>query len=288
MKGGCNGRHELRHLLLDEAVGLVADIEIQNDFFDAGCFDPFQSLNDLRGRAEQNRFVAERFLRHAVEDFDDLHELFLGSTCVYPRITPQPISEDYLLTGPLEPTNEWYAIAKIAGIKLCDAYRRQYGCDFISAQPTNLYGPYDNFDLLDSHVLPALIRRVHEAKLSGADSVEIWGSGKPTRDFLHVDDLADALVFLMKNYSQAGHINFGTGEEITIIALARMIAEIVGFNGRFVTNTEKPDGTPRKVTDIRKLSALGWRASVPLKEGIASTYRWYLDNRATPDVRQAS
>jgi len=163
--------------------------------------------------------------------------LFLGSTCIYPRITPQPVAEGSLLTGPLEPTNEWYAIAKIAGIKLCDAYRRQYGCDFISAQPTNLYGPYDNFDLLNSHVLPALIRRVHEAKIRGKDSVEIWGSGTPTRDFLHVDDLADALIFLMRNYSQAGHINVGTGEEITISALAGMIAEIVGFRGRFVTNT---------------------------------------------------
>jgi GDP-L-fucose synthase len=197
------------------------------------------------------------------------------------------MKEDDLLTGPLEPTNQWYAIAKIAGIKLCDAYRRQYGCDFISAQPTNLYGPFDNFDLLGGHVLPALMRRVHEAKLKRAAEVEIWGTGKPLREFLHVDDLAEALVFLFKHYSQEGHINIGTGEEVSIRELADVIAKVVGFEGRYVFDATKPDGTPRKLGDISKITALGWRPKIALRGGVAATYRWFLDNIAGRDVNRA-
>lgn len=204
--------------------------------------------------------------------------LFLGSSCIYPRLAPQPMAEDALLTGPLEPTNQWYAIAKIAGIKLCQAYRRQYGADFISAMPTNLYGPGDNFDLESSHVVPALIRKCHEARLAGADSLEIWGTGAPRREFLYVDDLADALVHLMKSYSDEPHINVGVGNDVTICELAEMVARVVGFAGDFVYDTAKPDGTPRKLLDIRRLTALGWRAKTTLEDGLVRTYAWYLDN----------
>jgi GDP-L-fucose synthase len=202
--------------------------------------------------------------------------LFLGSSCIYPKLAPQPIAESALLTGPLEPTNQWYAIAKIAGIMLCQAYRRQYGCDFISAMPTNLYGTGDNFDLRSSHVVPALMRKVHEAKLGGADTVSVWGSGTPLREFLHVDDLADALVFLMKTYSDEGHVNVGSGEEIAIRDLARLLAEVVGYRGRFAFDTSLPDGTPRKLLDSGRLRQLGWSAKIGLRQGLASTYRWYL------------
>jgi len=206
--------------------------------------------------------------------------LFLGSTCIYPRLAPQPMAEDSLLTGPLEPTNQWYAVAKIAGIKLCDAYRRQHGCDFISAQPTNLYGPFDNFDLDGGHVLPALIRRFHEAKAAGASEVAIWGSGRPLREFLYVDDLADALLFLMRRYSEEGPINVGTGEEISIADLARLIADVVGYRGRLKFDQSKPDGTPRKLADCGRIHGLGWRARTPLAEGVVNTYRWYRDTLA--------
>ncbi len=207
--------------------------------------------------------------------------VFLGSTCIYPRLAPQPIAEDSLLTGPLEPTNQWYAIAKIAGIKLCDAYRRQYGCDFISAQPTNLYGPHDNFDLQGSHVLPALMRKAHEAKVAGAKDMVVWGSGKPLREFLHVDDLADALVFLAKNFSNEGPINVGSGEEVSIRALAEQVAATVGFEGTLAFDTGKPDGTPRKLTDVTRLHELGWRARIGLADGLQSTYAWFLAHVAT-------
>ena len=214
--------------------------------------------------------------------------LFLGSTCIYPRLAPQPIKEESMLTGPLEPTNEWYAIAKIAGIKLCDAYRRQYGADFISAQPTNLYGPNDSYDLLNSHVISALTRRIHEAKEANAPEVVIWGTGKPLREFLHVDDLADALVFLLKNYSAEGHINVGSGEELSIAELARAIADAVGYRGRLAFDASKPDGTPRKLSDTSKLDALGWRARIKLKDGFASTYRWYLEYVAGQKLDRAN
>ena len=212
--------------------------------------------------------------------------LFLGSSCIYPKHAPQPIPEEALLTGPLEPTNEWYAIAKIAGIKLAQAYRRQYGRDFISAMPTNLYGPGDNFDLATGHVLPALIRKAHEAKLGGDPELVIWGTGTPRREFLHVDDCADALVFVMQAYSQAEHINVGSGEDMSIIDLARLVAEVVGFDGRIVSDLTKPDGTPRKLMAADKLRALGWRPNIGLAQGIAATYRWYLQTAAETDRRQ--
>jgi GDP-L-fucose synthase len=201
--------------------------------------------------------------------------LFLGSSCIYPRLAPQPISEDALLTGPLEPTNQWYAVAKIAALKMCAAYRRQYGCDFISAQPTNLYGPLDNYDLAQSHVIPALIAKAHQAKISRSAELVIWGSGKPRREFLHVDDLADALVFLMKNYSGEQQINVGWGGDLTIAELATMIAEVVGFEGSFRYDSDKPDGMPQKVLDVSRLTAMGWQPAISLREGLADAYAWY-------------
>jgi GDP-L-fucose synthase len=205
--------------------------------------------------------------------------LYLGSSCIYPRECPQPMKEEYLLTGPLEPTNEPYAVAKIAGIKLCQAYRRQYGCDFISAMPTNLYGPNDNFDLTSSHVLPALIRRFHDANVEGRGEVVVWGTGAPRREFLHVDDLADACVFIMENYDGDMHINVGTGEDLSIRELAEMVGEIVYPQSRLTFDTTKPDGTPRKLLDVSRLHALGWRHRVALRQGIESTYKWFLANR---------
>jgi GDP-L-fucose synthase len=201
--------------------------------------------------------------------------LFLGSSCIYPKMAPQPLKEDYLLTGPLEYTNEPYAIAKIAGIKLCDAYRAQYGCNFISVMPTNLYGPNDNYDLQNSHVLPALIRKFHEAKISGAPSVTIWGTGKPRREFLHADDLADACVFLMRNYNEPGLVNIGTGEDLEIGELAQMICRIVGYEGDIIHDLSKPDGTPRKLMDVSKLHSFGWKHRISLEEGIRRVYGEY-------------
>ena len=202
--------------------------------------------------------------------------LFLGSSCIYPKHAPQPIAEDALLTGPLEPTNEWYAVAKIAGIKLCQAYRKQHGCDFISAMPTNLYGPGDNYDLNSSHVVPALIRKAHEAKLSNAASMTIWGTGEPRREFLHVDDCADALIFLMQNYSAADHINVGSGKDLPIRDLARLIADVVGFKGTIEQDRDKPDGTPRKLMSGDRLAAMGWQPRISLESGLASTYQNFL------------
>lgn len=202
--------------------------------------------------------------------------LFLGSSCIYPKMAPQPIPEDALLTGPLEPTNEWYAIAKIAGVKLCQAYRRQYGCDFISAMPTNLYGPGDNFDLSNSHVLPALIRKAHEAKLAGAPSIEIWGTGTPRRELLHVDDLADACLFLLRHYSDESHINLGSGEDITIADLAALVCRVVGFAGTITNDLSRPDGTPRKLMSGARIAALGWQPQIGLEQGVADVYRAFL------------
>ncbi|WP_294260850.1 GDP-L-fucose synthase [uncultured Sphingomonas sp.] len=206
--------------------------------------------------------------------------LFLGSSCIYPKFAEQPIVEESLLTGPLEPTNEWYAIAKIAGIKLAQAYRRQHGHDYISAMPTNLYGPGDNFDLNSSHVLPALIRKAHEAKLAGAESLTIWGTGTPRREFLHVDDLADACVFLMQHYSDAPHVNAGFGDDVSILELAELVAKTVGFEGTIVRDTSKPDGTPRKLMSSARLEAMGWRPTITLEQGVASVYQWFLANVA--------
>lgn len=211
--------------------------------------------------------------------------LFLGSSCIYPKLAAQPISEDALLTGPLEPTNQWYAVAKIAGIMLCDAYRQQTGANFISAMPTNLYGPNDNYDLASSHVLPATLRKIMEARASGAREVTIWGTGSPLREFMHVDDLADALVFLLEHYDQPGPINVGTGEEVTIRALHEMAAKVIGWDGTFVFDATKPDGTPRKLMDSRRLSALGWQPKISLEAGLERTYA-ELSRTAASGARQ--
>ncbi len=209
---------------------------------------------------------------------------FLGSSCIYPQLAPQPMNENCLLTGPLEPTNEWYAIAKIAGIKMCQAYRRQYAFDAISLMPTNLYGPGDNFSLHNSHVLPALIRKFHEAREGGAPAVTIWGTGTPRREFLYVDDLADAVVFLTERYSDAQWLNVGVGSDVSIAELAALVGRIVGYNGALRFDTSKPDGTPRKLLDVRRMQALGWSARTPLEAGIRSTYEWYL--RHQEDLRR--
>ena len=211
--------------------------------------------------------------------------LYLGSSCIYPRQATQPITEEALLSGPLEPTNEGYALAKIAGIKLCETYRRQYGDDFISAMPTNLYGPGDNFDLEGGHVLPALMRRFHEARLAGDDSVTVWGTGTARREFLHVDDLADACLHLMDHYSAPGHVNVGTGIDLTIRELAEAIRDLVHPDGALVFDTSKPDGMPRKVLDVSRLAALGWTASTPLSDGLAATYDWFLEAEAEGNLR---
>jgi GDP-L-fucose synthase len=202
--------------------------------------------------------------------------VFLGSSCIYPKHAEQPLTEDALLTGPLEPTNEWYAIAKIAGIKLCQAHRRQHGCDFVSAMPTNLYGPGDNFHPEHSHVIPALIRRFHEAKMNGDSQVTVWGSGTPMREFLYVDDCADAVVHILKHYSGERHLNVGTGTDVTIRELAETVKRVVGFEGELAWDTTKPDGTPRKLMDVSRIQALGWRARTDLEAGLAKTYDWYL------------
>jgi GDP-L-fucose synthase len=206
--------------------------------------------------------------------------MLLGSSCIYPKLAPQPIEEDALLTGPLEPTNQWYAIAKIAGIKLGESYRAEYGCDFISAMPTNLYGIGDNFDLETSHVVPALMRKAHEAKLSGAKQLVMWGTGTPRREFLYADDCADALVFLMRNYSDAQHVNVGSGEDLEIRELTRLVCDVVGFEGEIVADTTKPDGTPRKLMAADKLRGMGWSPKTSLRDGLAKTYAWFLENRA--------
>ena len=223
----------------------------------------------------QNLMI-EANVMQAAHDNDVERLLFLGSSCIYPKFAPQPIPEDSLLTGPLEPTNEWYAVAKIAGIKLCQAYRRQYGRDWISAMPTNLYGPGDNYDLETSHVLPALIRKFHEAKEAGAPTVELWGTGTPLREFLHCDDLADALVFLLKEYSGHEHINVGSGVEVTIRELAETIARVVGCDAELTFDATKPDGTPRKLMDSSRLRNLGWCDARSLEEGVRQTHPWFL------------
>jgi GDP-L-fucose synthase len=214
--------------------------------------------------------------------------LFLGSSCIYPKLAPQPLREEYLLTGALEPTNEWYAMAKLAGLKMCQAYRRQYGFDAITALPTNLYGPGDNFDLETSHVLPALLRKFGDAAESGAPTVTLWGTGTPRREFLHVDDLADACVFLMNRYSQEEPINIGCGADLTIHKLAMKVARVTGFNGRIELDSTRPDGTPRKILDVSRLASLGWQAKISLDEGLASTWDWYLTHRAPRNLKLAA
>jgi GDP-L-fucose synthase len=211
--------------------------------------------------------------------------LLMGSSCIYPRLAPQPIPEGALLTGPLEPTNQWYAIAKIAGIKLGQAYRRQYGCDFISVMPTNLYGPGDNFDLMQSHVVPALMVKAHEAKIARAPAIDVWGTGAVRREFLYVDDAADGMVFLMQHYSDEGIVNLGTGRDVPIIDLVGMVCRAVGYQGGIRFDTSRPDGTPRKVVDVSRINQLGWSARTPLAQGLAETYRWYLEHAASEHRR---
>ncbi len=234
--------------------------------------------NTYRGEFLYDNLMIQNNIIHKSYEIGVKKLLFLGSSCIYPKLAPQPLKEDYLLTGPLEYTNEPYAIAKIAGIKMCENYRLQYGANFISAMPTNLYGPNDNYNLNNSHVLPALIRKFHEAKIAGLPSVEVWGTGSPKREFLHVDDLADACYFLMENYNESQLVNIGTGEDLSIKELAELIQEIVGFTGEIVWNTSKPDGTPRKLMDVTKLEKLGWKYSIHLKNGISSVYADLLKN----------
>ncbi len=229
----------------------------------------------------RDNLVIEANVIHEAHRADINRLVFLGSSCIYPKFAPQPISEDALLTGPLEPTNEWYAIAKIAGIKLCQAYRRQYGRHYISVMPCNLYGPFDNFDLANSHVLPALMRKFHEAKLAGRDEVVVWGTGTPLREFLHVDDLADGTIFLLNTYDGAEPVNCGAGSDLSIRELAEKIGGIVRFEGSLVFDTSKPDGTPRKLIDSSRINSLGWRPRIGLDEGISSTYQWFLDTYAS-------
>ncbi|MCG6858647.1 MAG: GDP-L-fucose synthase [Salaquimonas sp.] len=256
-------------------------------FVAAATVGGINANNSLPAEFLYDNLMIEANIIHAARATGVEKLVLLGSTCIYPKLAPQPIPEEALLTGPLEPTNEWYAIAKIAGIKLAQAYRRQYGCDFIAAQPTNLYGPGDNYDLQSSHVLPALLRKAHEAKIADAKSMTVWGSGQPLREFCHVDDLADALVFLAERYCGEMHINIGTGDEISIRELAEMICDVVGYTGKLDFDPSKPDGTPRKLTDVSRLTAMGWRAKTGLREGIAQTYRdWQVEMENAADRRR--
>lgn len=241
----------------------------------------FLAAAKVGGIVANNTYRAEFIYENIMIQSNVIHQsylngvtklMFLGSSCIYPKMAPQPLKEEYMLTGPLEDTNEPYAIAKIAGIKMCDAYRSQYGCNYISVMPTNLYGPNDNYDLQKSHVLPALLRKFHEAKLNGAATVTVWGSGKPLREFLHADDLADACYFLMQHYNEPGLVNIGVGEDISIAGLAELVKKITGFQGEIVWDTSKPDGTPRKLMDVTKLHSFGWKAKIGLEEGIRKVY----------------
>ncbi|MDF3027331.1 MAG: GDP-L-fucose synthase [Fluviicola sp.] len=246
-------------------------------FMAAAKVGGIQANNTYKGDFLYDNLMIQTNVIHASHLNKVKKLLFLGSSCIYPKFAQQPISEDSLLTGTLEPTNEPYAIAKIAGIKLCDAYRDQHGCNFISAMPTNLYGPNDNYDLSNSHVLPAMIRKFHEAKLNGEKEVVVWGTGKPMREFLYVDDLADACFFLMENYDEAGAINVGTGFDITIEDLAHLVKKIVGFEGKIAFDTTKPDGTPKKQLNVAKINALGWKATIDLEQGIQRAYESFLN-----------
>ena len=268
-----------------EELDLRSQVEVAS-FFESEKPDyVFLAAAKVGGIVANNTYRAEFLYDNLMIQNNVIHQsyvhgvkklLFLGSSCIYPRLAPQPLKEDALLTGLLEPTNEPYAIAKIAGIKMCDAYRDQYGCDFISVMPTNLFGPNDNYDLKNSHVLPALIRKFHEAKLEGKQSVEIWGTGSPKREFMHVDDLASACYYLMQNYSEPGFVNIGVGKDISIKELAILIKGIVGFEGELTFDTSKPDGTPRKLMDVSKLERLGFKYNIELEDGIKSVYKAYL------------
>ena len=252
----------------DEVDEWMAANQPQVVFLAAARVGGIQANNTQPAEFLYENLMIEANVIHAAHKSGVQKLVFLGSTCTYPKLAPQPIPEEALLSGPLEPTNEWYAIAKIAGIKLCQAYRRQYGCNFIAAQPTNLYGPGDNYDLETSHVLPALLRKAREAKLAGAATMTVWGSGKPLREFLHVDDLADAVVFLARHYSGEGHINVGSGEEVSIRQLAELVCNVVGFAGELEFDTSKPDGTPRKLADVSRLKDMGWDGARALETGL--------------------
>lgn len=272
------GRGEVDLRRQAEVEAWVARTKPQAVFLAAAKVGGILANNTLPGEFLYDNLVIETNIIESARRTGVEKLVFLGSSCIYPKFAAQPIVEDSLLTGPLEPTNEWYAIAKIAGLKLAEAYRRQYGCDYISAMPTNLYGPGDNFDLTSSHVLPALIRKVHEAKERGDKTITIWGTGTPRREFLHVDDCADALVHLMKVYSGNSHVNVGTGEDITILEVTKLVAKVVGFEGEIVHDLDKPDGTPRKLMDCARLHALGWRHRIALEDGIAATYAWFREH----------
>lgn len=273
-------RQEADLIRQSEAEALMARLKPEAVFIPAAKVGGILA-NDTypAGFLYENLMIAANLI-HAAHQVDVEKLLFLGSSCIYPKLAPQPITEDALLTGPLEPTNEWYAIAKIAGIKLCQAYRKEHGRDFISAMPTNLYGPGDNYNLQTSHVIPALIRKAHEAREAGAASMMIWGTGSPMREFLHADDCADALVHLMKVYSGADHVNVGSGEDLTIEALARLVMEVVGFEGALEKDLTKPDGTPRKLMSADRLRALGWSPKIGLRDGLKDAYSWFLKNMA--------
>ncbi len=265
-------RHAVRAFFKTERPEFVIDAAARVGGIIANSEKPVEFL--VENLTIQNNVI------QAAADFGCAKLLFLGSSCIYPKLAPQPIPESALLTGPLEPTNDAYAIAKIAGIKLCQAYARQYGKNFLSGMPTNLYGPFDNFDLHTSHVLPALIRKVHEAKKSANREVIVWGTGTPRREFLHADDLAEACVFLLKTYNSPELINIGFGDDVTIRELAETVCDVIGFEGNLVFDTTKPDGTPRKLMDSSRLFSLGWKPRIPLRDGIADAYAWFLANRA--------
>lgn len=279
---GCDvltaGREVLDLKRQDQVEAWVAQAKPQAIFMAAAKVGGILANDTYPADFLYDNLIIEANITHAAFSSGVEKMLFLGSSCIYPKFAPQPIEESALLTGPLEPTNEWYAIAKIAGIKLAQAFRKQYGCDFISAMPTNLYGPGDNFDLNSSHVLPALIRKAHEAKMEAAPSITIWGSGTPRREFLHADDCADACVHLMKTYSGDEHVNVGSGEDIAIGDLARLVCDVVGYQGEIVNDLTKPDGTPRKLMSAAKLEAAGWRPRIALEDGIKGAYEWFLSN----------
>jgi GDP-L-fucose synthase len=273
------GRAELDLTRQADVERFFASVRPEYVFFAAAKVGGILANNNYPAEFIQDNLVIQTNIIDSAYRNGTRKLLFLGSSCIYPKFAPQPMPEDCLLTGPLEPTNEWYAIAKIAGLKMCQAYRRQYGFNAISAMPTNLYGPGDNFSLKSSHVLPALLRKIHEAKQAGAAEVEVWGTGKPRREFLHVDDLADACLFLMQNYDGDGWINVGWGRDETIAELADTLRRVIGFEGALRFDTSKPDGTPRKLLDTTRLRELGWSPKIGLEAGIRSTYEWFLNHR---------
>ena len=284
-----NGGHENLILRSHHELDLT-DQHAVRQFFEAERPDAVIMAAARVGGIHANNSFPATFIRDnlLIQDnvIDSAHRsgvakfVFLGSSCIYPKLAPQPIKEDYLLTGPLEPTNEWYAIAKIAGVKMCQAYRREFGFNAISLMPTNLYGPGDNFDLQNSHVLPALIRRFHEAKARGDDCVTVWGTGTPRREFLHVDDLADAVLYLLQNYDAEPIVNIGWGQDVTIRELAELVLSAIGYRGRLEFDSTKPDGTPRKLLDVTRLTDLGWKPRISLENGIARTYAWFKEHSA--------